>query len=321
LRAGLAAARRHKGVVLAFYLLSLAPALLLLSVLSSIASPLDRSLEAERILHGEWAPVWIDFVSRQNVDPEIVVRLLPLRWLLTALLGVLLAAGAVEVLLDRRRTTALAAGLGGVARHGGKFLRSAIWFAASLVPVVALFGVIGRVSREVAVSTQDGRWQLAGGLAGLLLALAVYGWLDLGYDLSRLAAATHDDRKTLKGYFRALGAVLRRPWILFFLWWPLFLLAVTPAALYVLLRGGWTVNTGAEVALLFLVQQLVFGLQAVSKTALWGGEIAWYRANGAPRWCAGRQLGVRTSGGSSGGRAMDTSRVTAGRQRPASQVW
>ena len=286
LRSGLATARRHPGVVVLFWLTALAPALLVLSLITAdLGSVFARSLEAERILQGEWLPVWIDFTASEESQTSIVGRILPLRILLVVLLHVLVAAGAVEVLLERSRP-AERPFLTGIGRHGWRFVRSFVWFAVAMVPVLALAWGIQYAGSKLAQWTQNGWWSL--GAVGLswVVGFLLYAVVDLAYDLSRVASATHRDGRMGRGLWKALKAVVGRPSVLLYAYLPFALVLVLLPPFFVLLRGQWLVNHAFEVVLLLILQQALFLGLAFVKTALWGSEIVTYRAWAAPRWCA-----------------------------------
>lgn len=286
LRSGLALARRHPGIVVIFWLTTLIPALLVLSLLAAdMGSVFSRSLEAERILEGEWLPVWIDFTASEQSQTSIIGRVLPTHILLALLLHVLVAAGAVEVLLERRQPVERPF-LVGIGRHGWRFIRSFLWFVLALIPVIAVAALIQFTGSKLAEHTQNGWWDLGAFALSLIVGFLLYSGVDLAYDLSRVASATHRDGRMGRGMWSALKAVFKRPSVLLYAYLPLALVLVLLPPLFVLLRSQWLVDVAFEVALLLLLQQASFLLQACLKTALWGAELAVYRAWDEPRWCA-----------------------------------
>lgn len=286
LRSGLALARRHRGVVVIFWLTALVPALLVLSLIAAdMGSVFERSLEAERILHGEWFPVWIDFTASEQSQTSIVGTVLPSRILLMLLIHVLVAAGAVEVLLERSEP-ADRPFFTGMGLHGWRFIRSFLWFALALLPVVLVVGAIRWSGSKLAEWTQNGWWGLGAVALSAIVGFLLYAVVDLAYDLSRIASATHRDQRMGRGFRKALRAVLHRPKAVLYAYLPLALALILLPPLFVLLRGQWLVNGAFEVVLLLVIQQAMFLLQAYFKTALWGAEIVTFRAWDAPRWCA-----------------------------------
>lgn len=285
LRSGFAAARRHPGVVVILWLTALVPALLILSLLAAdIGSTFDRSLEAERILEGEWLPVWIDFTASDESQLSIIGRVLPVRILLMLLIHVLVAAGVVEILLVQSQPGERPFWTG-IGRHGFRFVRSLLWFAVAMIPVLVVVGLMRWAGSELADWTQNGWWELGGTALSWLVGFLLYAVVDLAYDLSRIASAAHRDGRMGRGLWKALKAVWDRPAAVLYAYLPFVLIMVLLPPLFVLLRGQWLVNTGLEVVLLLLIQQLMFLTQAFFKTALWGAEIVTYRAWGEPRWC------------------------------------
>lgn len=289
LRLGLRRAARHPWLALAVYLFSLAPPLFLLWLASPLfAGPLDHSPFAEGLLSGRAFAVWSDlWTSSHSTLAPLAARLGPLL-VLAALLQVPLAAGAVEVLLERQPSGRDAFFLG-VGRHLGRFLRSALWFAAGLLVIAIAAGAVTWLGSSRAAASGDSRQQLAGWAGAAILALLLLAPLALAYDLSRLAAASHGQGSTLRGLLRALRFVLLRP----ALFLPLFLsFALLVAGLhlaYAALTLPWNDTTAGQVALLFLVQQTLMLLRAFLKLTVWSAELTCYQALGDPPFCAPRR--------------------------------
>jgi hypothetical protein len=212
---------------------------------------------------------------------------------LALLVQVLVAAGLAEVLLFRepRGEHPFLLGIG---RHGWKFVRSALWYAGALVLLIALVAWAFAMFSEQALQAADGRLELAGWIGILAVAFLIYVPLDLAYDLSRIAAAAHGDRRTFLGFNRALGHALRHPLRLAPLWLFFSLLSAALAIGYVLARAAVAPAHGAHVLLLLLAQQVVFWLLAFLRVGAWGAEIAYYQAVGEPRWCGRRERRVAT---------------------------
>lgn len=311
---GLRGARRRLGVVLLVYLASLVPAALVaVEAAEDFSDGLAHSLFAEEALSGDRWAVWQELADDPKSDLSGALGGFYALGALGLLLQVLLAAGVAEVLLFRepRGEHPFLLGIG---RHGWKFVRSALWFGGALLllifSVAVGFELVGEQARQAA----DARLQLAGWVAVLAVAFLVYVPLDLAYDLSRVAAAAHGDRRTFVGFFRALGHALRHPLRLAPLWLFFTLLSAGLAVAYVLVRAAVAPAHAGHLALLLLAQQVVFLLLAFLKVGLWGAEIAYYQAVGEPRWCGRRErLGAD--------QASDSRRSTGDRQRRSSQGW
>lgn len=293
IRFGLRGARRRLGLVLLVYLVGLLPALLVaVEAAEDLSGGLAHSLFAEEALAGNRWAVWQDLGADPKSDPSGAFGGFSALAALGLLLQVLAAAGIAEVLLFRepRGEHPFLLGIG---RHGWKFVRSALWFGGALLllaaAVAAGFGLVDEVARQAA----DARLQLAGWIGVLAVALLLYVPLDLAYDLSRVSAAAHGDRRTFVGFFRALGHALRHPLRLAPLWLFFTLLSAGLVVAYVLARAAVTPANVGHVALVLLAQQLVFLLLAFLKVGLWGAEIAYYQAVGEPRWCGRRERPAR----------------------------
>jgi hypothetical protein len=289
IRFGLRGARRRLGLVLLVYLVGLVPALLVaVEAAEDLTDGLAHSLFAEEAFAGNRWAVWQDLAADPKSDLSGALGGFYALGALGLLFQVLAAAGIAEVLLFRepRGEHPFLLGIG---RHGWKFVRSALWFGGALVllaaAVAAGFGVVNEAARSAA----DARLQLAGWIGVLAVALLLYVPLDLAYDLSRVSAAAHGDRRTFVGFFRALGHALRHPLRLAPLWLFFTLLSAGLAVAYVVARAAVTPANVGHVALVLLAQQLVFLLLAFLKVGLWGAEIAYYQAIGEPRWCGPRK--------------------------------
>jgi len=286
LRFGLRAARRNLKLVFLVYLLSLLPGLMVMALATfDMAPEMGGSLFAAQALEGNRVGVWSDYARAVDSDFGLVVAGLLLAAVVTLVLSILTAAGVVEALLERehRHERPFLLGIG---RHGWRFMRSAVWFGIVLVGLrkLVLLGFTG--VNEWAGDVGNGWIQVWGWSGVLVLAFLVYMPLDLGYDLSRIAAAAHDDGRTFFGFFRALGHALRHPLLLAPTWLFFSLLVLGVHLAYVTGRIAVQPANLGEVALLFLVQQVVFLVAAFLRIGLWGGEIAYYQAVGEPRWCA-----------------------------------
>lgn len=281
---GLQRARRHLGTVLLVYLASLIPSLLVVSLVSADLAPaLDESLFAERLLGGEGFGVWVDFQRSESSDLQPIASVLLWRFGLVVLLQILVAAGLVEVLLERAGAEERPF-LAGVGRHGFRFVRSALVFGLVLAIVLALTAPL-----RMAFEESSGTVALIGMLVYGLVVFLLYMLADLAYDFSRISAAAHGQGRMFVGFFKTLGFVFHHLLVLV----PLYLLfTVLVAGLQILtvaLRSGWTVDTPGEVLGWLLAQQAVFFAVALLRTALWGAEVTYFQGIGEPRWCGRRE--------------------------------
>jgi hypothetical protein len=289
LRRGLRSAWQHPKLVLLTYLATLIPAALVgFGIFSRLAATLDDSLYARQALSGHRYGVWGDFLRGNPGDLSAVQAMLPLVAVAVLVLHVLLAAGIVESLLERERARERPFLLG-IGRHGWRFLRSAIWFGLSLVVLAAILGAAMGALDDYATEAADGSLQYFGFLGIALVGLLLLIPLDLGYDLSRIAAATHDEGRTFLGYFKALGHALRHPLMLAPLWLFFSLLVAGLHISYVAARASWSPADLGQILGLLAVQQLVFLVAAFLRVGLWGGEVAYYQAVGEPRWCGRKE--------------------------------
>lgn len=289
LSAGLDGARRHPRLVVIHFMVSFAPALLLVIMAgSSMAPALDRSLHAERVLEGEWFAAWPDFAaSRLNhLDPVLGSGVL-LALLVAVALQVVAAAGTVEVLIERRLPSPTPF-LSGVAAHSWRFARCALWFAASAAVALGLALGVRRLFDHLAESASDGRLDLVGWAAAGLTLFLLLAPLTLGYDLARIAAARHHQASMLRGFLRGVWTVLRRPALFLPLALAFVLVPLTLHLVFAVVRDRWTPATAAAVAALVAAQQLVMLLRAVLKVTFCGAEVAAYEGLGAPELCRRR---------------------------------
>ena len=289
LRHGLATAARRPKLILLVYLLSLLPAAVVaLLAYFDMAGLMNDSLFAGLALAGERMAVWNDYQRADASGFGMVNQAALILAGFAVLLHILTAAGVVEALLHREHERERPFLLG-IGRHGWRFTRSAIWFGIALVPLLVVVGASFGGINKLAEAQMDGRVHLAGWLAVLVVSMLIYMFLDLGYDLSRIAAATHDEGRTLFGYVKAFFHALRHPLILAPFWLLLSLLVVGLHLAYVAGRAAVQPENLLHVALVLLVQQVVFLVAAFLRVALWSGEIAYYQAAGEPRWCGKRQ--------------------------------
>lgn len=285
LRFGLRRARRHPGLIVLVYLASALPAWLLATGTADAYGRLfDRSLEAAEALEGGVIEVLVEAAAAPGVEEPSIFGRLPLRLGLALVLQILLAAGTVEVLLERSGRGA-APFAHGVGRHGWRFVRSAVWFLLAVGIAAVLFAFAARLAIRGLPEGADGRIVLAIFAVAGLLGGALFALLDLAYDLSRVAAASHGEGRTLLGFLRAAGHVLAHPWLFGTLYLAFLLPLAAVAAGYLALAAGWTPTGVVGVVLLTLVQQAAMLLRAGLQVCYWGAEIAYYQGLGEPRWC------------------------------------
>lgn len=289
IRFGLRAARRRLGLVLLVYLVGLVPALLVgVEAAEDLAGGLAHSPFAAEALDGNRWGVWQDLGADPESDLSGALGGIYALGALGLLVHVLVAAGIAEVLLFRepRGEHPFLLGIG---RHGWRFVRSAVWFGGAMLLLVALVGGGFAAVNDFARERADAGLQLAGWIGVLAAAFLLFVPLDLAYDLSRIAAAGHGDRRTLAGFVRAFGHAVRHPLRLAPLWLFFHVLAIALVVGYVLARAAVAPANGLHVALVVAAHQLVFLLLAFLKVGRWGAEIAYYQAIGEPRWCGRRE--------------------------------
>jgi hypothetical protein len=281
---GFARARRHPWLLLIVYLVPLVPALMaVIAMARMLGEPLAFSLFSDRILDGRWFGVWVDLLASQGDQiPTYLATVIPAIFLFSILLQIVLAAIVIEVMLESEPAGPLS--LATIGRSSWRFLRSAVWFVISMIPVVILASLVNHGFDRLAVSQADARYDLLAMLSFVIIVLLGLIPLDLAYDLSRIASARHDDRSTFFGFIRALLVVLRRPG----LFAPLYLvLAALPLALYLAYAGiwvPWVPGSAFAIVMLFILQQLVMLVRAGLKIWFWGVEIECYQLLEEPRW-------------------------------------
>jgi hypothetical protein len=285
LRLGLRRVHRRPGLIVIAWLAALAPALLLSGMLwSDLAAAMDDSPFAREALEGNRWGVWTDFKASPAADLAPLSDGLDLRFLLVVALQALVSAGIVETLLGAAPRSAHPF-LAGIGRHGWRFLRSLFWFGLSVALLAIGAGAWFAGALWLSQEAADAGLHLWGLAIGIVLTALVFAFLDLGYDLSRIAGAAHGDPRMLKGYLVALGHALRRPLLLLPLWLTFALLGLAAHAGYLALRAAWSPGSLGAVLLLLLVSQLFLLLHAWLRVGLWGSLIAYYQAIGEPRWC------------------------------------
>lgn len=294
LRDGFRVAARHKRLILVLWMTPLLPALVWVFIAAANVVPaFSGSLFADRVLEGDAFVVWMEFRSSplDALEP-LVGRGTVVLALLTLLIQVLVSAGVVEVLLERRTEHPF---LLGVRNNALRFARTTVLLCLGTAIAAVAAGAVVRGFFKLAEARADGRFDLAGIVVAAVVFAVIWAPQMLGANLSRIAAARHDHRAMTRGYLRALAAVLRRPG----LFGPLALvfIAVPVAAhgVYYLLREPWTPSTSAAVLGLLIAQQGVMVVRASLKLGFRGAEIAAYRALGEPELCRGRSRSRHTA--------------------------
>jgi hypothetical protein len=305
-RQGLGVAAGHRRLVLVLWVAPLVPALVLAAMAASNLVPsLGRSLFTDGVLDGGWFVVLMEFrSSRSFALGPIVSRGVVVMAALSWLAQIALSAGVVETLLEGRRDHPFVIG---VRRNFLRFFRT----AGVLLLLTALIAVACRLlikgSAQLAESMADGRIELVGVAAAVILFMLLWAPLDLAADLSRISAVRHNDRSMVKGFFRTWWAVVRRPGLFGPLYGVFLALGLTLHLVYAALRAPWTPAGAAGLVALIVAQQTVMILRAALKLWFWGAQIAAFRDLDEPRWCRKRskagklrpsmtELGVQGSG-------------------------
>lgn len=288
-RVGLRQTSERPKLVFLVYVITLVPALgLTILALATVAPAWSRSLFAQEVLSGSWFGVWRDFAkSPENHLPLVLGPGLLLAVLAAVVAQVVLSAGIFSSLFGDRADQG-GGFLRGVRHFSLPLFRSFLWFALGLGLAVAACGAVIRGFFKLAENQADARWDLVGGLAAALLFALLYVPLRGAYDFSRLAVVRHGDRKTLRGYLRALGAVMRYP-LLFFPLYASFLVAMLALhGAFGLARSQFTVASWLGIAAVALMQQVVMGVRAFLRLGFLAASMEAYRMLGEDRYCQGK---------------------------------
>ena len=281
---GLRRAVRHPGVVLWNWLVPLLPAAVLASMVSLVLrGHYDDSPSAARVLDGDWTGPWREFLASSEgggVFPVLAVALL--LWMpLTVFFRVVVSAGTFEVLLERP-DLAPRPFWTGIGLHLGRFLRSAVWFGASLLPALVASAILFRVFRGLAASRMDGRFDLWGAAAASVVLVVLAFPVLLAYDFGRIAVARHLHGRTLRAFLAAMRWAVRRLGRLVVLYAVFAATAVAVPASWFAVRSGWSPASTPGIVALVVAGQTVLLLRAYLRVAFLGAEIAMYEGAGEP---------------------------------------
>ncbi len=287
-REGFRIAGRHKRLLLVLWLAPLVPALVLGGMAASNLAPeFGRSLFADRALHGDWFVVLMEFRSSPRDSLDLIMpRGVTIMFVLSLLVQVVISAGVVETLLERRAGNPFVLG---VRQNFLRFLRTSGVLAVLTVVVAVGCRWLMKGAFKLAEVQADGRIDLVGIVTAGVLFFILWAPLDLAADLSRISAVWHDDRSMVRGLFRAWWAVIRRPGLFVPLFLVFLLLPLSVNVVYYALRSPWTVSTAAGIATLFVAQQAVMAIRAFFKLGFWGAEVTAFREIEEPRWCRARR--------------------------------
>lgn len=287
---GFRRAAAHKRLVLLFWAVTALPMFLwALSILPTLLGDLGNRPFAEGFLGPEAFNVWIEYMGSGEGSFGGLVQALPILVVLGWLLQVMAAAGAVPWLLapGHRPGDSRPSFAAGVRRFTVPFLRSALaFFLVAGLWLVAL-GLVMALGGQVAEQTGDELWKLRFLPVTALVGLLLFAPLDLAYDLSRIAAVRHGGRQTFRGYYRALGWVLKRPVRLVPFYVAFTLLIFAGAGLAFFLRSPWAPVTVAGILALVLLRQLFVLLRSYLSLSFWAAEAASYEALEEPDFCRG----------------------------------
>jgi hypothetical protein len=232
-------------------------------------------------MNGDPLATWFELVLSGDFHARPALLLLPLLTLLAFLVQLAVAGGVVHSLLHS--TSAPPATFwAAMGRYLVRFLRSLLVFSVALAAVLALPAVAIWAGGALADSTGDGRWFYGLAGLGLLVAYPLFAWIDLAYDLSRIAAVHHAHRSMGRGFLRAAVWVLQRPLRMFFLHLAFVLSLLVVQAFYLAVRIPWTPNCVWTISAMILLHQVVLFLRAGLQVAFWAALVEAYRRSGAP---------------------------------------
>ncbi len=270
------------------WLAPLIPALILVTMIAANIGPtLGRSLFSQGILEGSAFPIFMEFrTSPADALGPLLGRGALMMGVLSLLVQILLSAGIVGVLAGSGPPSPF---LTGIRRNTCRFLRSALVFLVPAAIAAVAAGLIFKGCGLLAEHFGDGRWDLAGVAAAIVVFLVLWAPADLAYDLSRVAAVSHDHRSMFRGFFRALVVVFKNPGTfvplyLVFLALPLLLLGI-----YSAFRQPWTPGSAFAIVLLALIHQIVMAIRAFFKIGFWAAEVEVFRDLEEPEFCLGKQ--------------------------------
>ncbi len=281
---GFRIAGRHKKLVLVLWLAPLVPALALAAMAASNLAPaFGRSVYADRVLTGDWFVTFLEFRASplDELGPILSLGVMVMA-ALTLLVQVALSAGVVEVVLERTQKNPFVLG---IRKNYLRFLRTSIVLGAATVVAFIAARLLMKGIFKIAEAQADGRFDILGIVLAAVFFFMIWAPLDLAADLSRIAAARHDQRSMIRGIFRALGAVLRRPGLLIPMYLVFLALPVLVQFIYYQLRSPWTATSLALILVSLMLQQTVMLLRAFFKLGMWGAEVAAYRELDEPEFC------------------------------------
>jgi len=273
----------------------LLPALAIALLASSVLEPMDRRPFTTEIVEGRWFGPWTDFRESplDQLDPVLGMGVL-IALAVGVVTQVVVAAGLVEVLLQRRHDRPF---LTGVRRNGWRFVRSAGWLLIGLALAAVPAGLVGRGMFELANSRANGWLDIVGVGAAAGVFVVLTAPLLMAYDQSRIAAAAFGEGSMFLGLVRGVAFVFRHPLRFAAL---AVVTAFLPALVHLAygwVRAPWVPSSGIQVALLLLIQQAVMMVRAYVKLGLWATHVTMWRDLGSPRLARRRRRRERTTVG------------------------
>lgn len=286
---GFRAARRHPRLVVITWWAPLIPALILASLIAlNIGPVLGRSLFSQGIMEGGAFPIFMEFrTSPADALEPLLGRGVLVMGLLSALVQILLSAGIVEVLVGSGPPHPF---LTGVRRNTGRFMRSALFFLVPTIAAAVAASLTSKGGGLLAKNFADGRWDVAGFAAAAVVFLILWTPADLAYDLSRVAAVRYNHTSMLRGFFRALVFVLKRPGTFVPLYFVFLALPLAVVGLYSAFRQPWTPGSVTAIVFLALIHQIVMVIRAFLKIGFWATEVEVFRKLDEPDFCRGKRV-------------------------------
>jgi len=273
LRQGARAIAENKKVLLAYYVVNvLAAAVVIAPFAMILSSVLGESLESERLFGNADADWVMETLLRFHTTPAVgLLEAAVLIGVLYLLVNTFLAGGAIAV-FARPRESFFAA----CARYFPRFFRI---FLISLVFYGVAFGIIRGLSAALSRFLEDSMRAAPEDVAtwcvdfiGLLLLFAV----NMTFDYAKIVCVV-EDRKALRSTLRAVRFAVRR----FGSTYGLFVIAAAVGIALLAIYHGISEWTGqgsvAAVIAVFLLRQVYILARFWVRLWTWGGEIALFR--------------------------------------------
>ncbi len=264
---------RHKKVIVFFYLVNIAAAVLAVAPLAAmLGARYAHSLESDRLFSNFDPAALMEMVNQYTGAPWTAVSTAGAVIAgLMLMVSTFLAGGAIAVFHDEDDTF-----FGASARFFGRLFRlmliSLVFYGIAIAAVSAISALLAHMRRDSMVAWP---WVLLNG-AQFLLILALFGIVNMIFDFAKIECVAGLTRSALRATLRSIRFVFRNPGRAFGVYWVCALISGLLLLAYHLLTEVMGQGSAAMVIAVLVTRQVYVLARISARLWTWSSELGIY---------------------------------------------